>query len=274
MSMGAQTDTGPDLTDLLLTAPFMSEAKMALGAGRSIWLSVESWPPRYGKALLDAMALCPPSTSCRTLRLRLPTEITNETPLQLGAQVASQVMGDRFSIDGVQDLSGWLDVLARQGPIQVLLYGTHSLAAVRSLMDPKLMTELDRLPMLIVLMSLPMPGAPRLAVRLLSSRGERPIVGRVHTVKLSSVAASSSPHELKVIIDQVDDLARKLLDLVASHGALTSAFLSEHLNMPVPRVEHSIRGLLGTGLIIREEASIRLRDDQILSTLKAFRRER
>ena len=261
--------SSPDLKDLLLTAPFMGQAHMALKSGRGLWLSVEAWPPRYGKALLDALDVIPPVPGCRTLKLRLPVTLTAETASLLGRQIASQV--ETSHLGGHEDLSisGWIRLLAKQGPLQVLIYGQPSLGELRGLIDPDLLVEFDRLPVLVAFMSLPSPGAPRLAVRVLSSRGERPLIGRVHAVNLSDETSFDSPAitAISAMIDQVDPVDRLILDYISKNQVENSEAVALLLNRSTSEVERRIEVLVGTGLILRQDRAIRIRDQQTVAAI-------
>ncbi len=259
----------PDLQDLLLTAPFMGQAKMSLNGGRGLWLSVEAWPPRYGKALLDALALGPPLLPCRTLKLRLPVTLTEDSVLILGRQIASQVEPSLLDEGEGLCLNGWIRLLAKKGPIQVLFYGQPTLAGLRGLIDPDLMVEFDRLSLLIVFMSLPSPGAPRLAVRVLSSRGERPLVGRVHAMNLADDGSISSPAiaAITAMVDQVDATDRLILDYINSRSVQGAENVAADLNLPIIEIEKRIEALLATGLILWQGNSIQIRDQQTITAI-------
>lgn len=265
---GEHSDS-PELQDLLLTAPFMGQAQMSLKSGRGLWLSVEAWPPRYGKALLDALAMVPPTPTCTTLKLRLPVTLTEDASLLLGRQIASQV--DPSFLDDGEGLclNGWIRLLSRPGPVQLLFYGQSTLPGLRELIDPDLLVEFDRLAILIVFMSLPSPGAPRLAVRVLSSRGERPLIGRVHAMKLSDDGSVFSPAiaAIMAMVDQVDPIDRLMLDYISSHRVKTSGQLVTELNLSIAEIELRIEALLATGLILRQDSAIQIRDQQTLTAI-------
>lgn len=259
----------PELQDLLVTAPFMGQAQMSLKSGRGLWLSVEAWPPRYGKALLDALAAVPPTPLCTTLKLRLPVPLNEDSALILGRQIASQV--DPAFLDDADDLclNGWIRILARRGATQILVYGQPSLAGLRGLIDPDLMVEFDRLAVLIVFMSLPSPGAPRLAVRVLSSRGERPVIGRVHAMNLSDDGTIYSPAiaAITAMVDQVDPTDRAILNYIRTHTVKSSQQVSADLNIPILGLDLRIETLLATGLILRQDGAIQIRDQQTITAI-------
>ncbi len=260
---------GPELQDLLLTAPFMGQAQMSLKSRRGLWLSVEAWPPRFGKALLDALAAVPPMPLCTTLQLRLPVSLTEDSALLLGRQIASQV--DPALLDGADDLclNGWIRLLASRGPTQILVYGQPSLSALRGLIDPDLIAEFDRLAVLIVFMSLPSPGAPRLAVRVLSSRGERPLIGRVHAINLSDEASIYNPAIVAItaMVDQVDPTDRAILDYIRTHTVKSSQQVSTDLNIASADLDLKIETLLATGLILRQDSALKIRDQQTITAI-------
>jgi hypothetical protein len=247
----------------------MGQAQMSLKSRRGLWLSVEAWPPRYGKALLDALAAVPPTPLCTTLKLRLPVTLNEDSALLLGRQIASQV--DPAFLDDADDLclNGWIRHLASRGPTQILVYGQPSLAELRGLIDPDLMIEFDRLAVLIVFMSLPSPGAPRLAVRVLSSRGERPLIGRVHAMNLSDEGSIYSPAiaAITAMVDQVDPTDRAILDYVRTHTVKSSKQVSTDLNIPIALLDLKIEALLATGLILRQDSVIQIRDQQTITAI-------
>lgn len=258
-----------ELQDLLLTAPFMGQAQMSLKTGRGLWLSVEAWPPRYGKSLLDALSIVPPTPSCRTLKLRLPVPLTEDASLLLGRQIASQVEPSLMDEGEGLCLNGWIRLLARRGPVQLLFYGQPTLVGLRALIDSDLLAEFDRLPILIVFMSLPSPGAPRLAVRVLSSRGERPVVGRVHAMNLSEDGTIHSPAiaAITAMVDQVDPVDRLILNYIRTHTVRSSKQVGEDLNIQNTVVDRKIETLLATGLIMRQDSAIQIRDQQTMTAI-------
>lgn len=244
------------------TAPFAVAAQNALACGRACWLSIEAWPPIHGKHFLDAFADTPLPLVRHVIKLRPPAAYSSSAQY-LAEQIESQFVGSLPNDARKKPLGWWLEYLGEQGPTLVMLYGAQDLESFRALIADDLLARLAELPLLFLVGALPLRGAPRLAVRLLGERGERPMVGRLHEIALpdDGFAETSGYPDLCALVDQASVQERHILVCLSRHALATRQFLAKNLGFSLLEINRGIERLERLGLVLAErDGPVQIRD--------------
>jgi DNA-binding CsgD family transcriptional regulator len=249
--------------DLFARAPFVREAEAALAHSRISWFAVEAWPLPSAKHLLDAWQTSPVGTKTQQVVLRMPSAIDGDVEQVLLEQLRAQLPALGRAKQRAADLGWWLHALAQEGPLSVLVYGWHETTTFAALLSAAALDELANCPVVFLLGPQAIPGAPRLMVRSLDSRGRKPLVGKVHETALHDQAGDTSSYcpDIVALCDQIDTPGQKVLGLVLQYRRCTPQFLSHQLELSGAALDQRLDRLVGLGLVAQwPDGSIRLRD--------------
>ena len=255
--------------------PFLPALCQAVVAGQAQWLAVESWPPRDGARLSDALAgeigrwglqvchlwLPAPDPDHDRLRGSLSGQLQMHRP---GGQRAAPTHGRRLIEDIAERLQG--------GPLALILHGMDGLARVQTLFDDKALQRLSLSPLLVIGSSLRRQGQAQTSLRLLGSHPGQAAFTRVLRLEVPRTDLDPRPGvrpDTQAMLDRVSAFARAVARERTRVARATIEVLARRLQASAAQVAAACRELEREGLVVMQGRRLEFRDPETASAVRA-----
>lgn len=252
--------------------PFLPELLAHLKAKKSMWVSVDGWPPHVSVRLQDAISIALQAQGISIYGLRLPTDSSIEeigysayTQLNILAKIRQRHEGNELFLNSTdnnaQKLLASLKILTMRGYLAVACYGINSHESLIKVLGEKGLDELINYPIIFITSTLNNDDQSHVKARLL---GDRPNLESKHKLyKLPLPKPPIMPQgicaDLATLIDNLSQNARAIVRYIALRDPIK-----------VMELGHFVGEVLSTGLFILKDDVIQCRDEETLKALKSL----
>lgn len=256
--------------------PFIEEIAGSAQQKMTQWLGVDGWPPSACTQLMDVISAHLETRRFHTYRLRLATAID---PEQVGANVFQQLKlvarlrerseGNEPFVDvktNIMSAVTAMKVLCMRGPTAILVYGVNSLGVMTKAFGEKGMSEISRLPLLIVATANRSDTEPHVTARLLGN-----IPGTLDKINAYRLPLTKAPHipenintDLVTMLDMLSAPARHAVRVFVQSNKAAMTTGDKEIGLMIGKE------LLICGLFALKGKMITYRDESTEKALRKF----
>ena len=256
--------------------PFIDEITSSAQQKMTQWLGVDGWPPSACTQLMDVMSAHFETRRFHTYRLRLATAIDAE---QVGANVFQQLKlvarlrerseGNEPFVDvktNIMSAVTAMRVLCMRGPTAILVYGVNSLGIMTKAFGEKGMSDIARLPLIIVATANRSDTEPHVTARLLGNIPGK--LDKINAYRLPLTKAPNIPEnintDLVTMLDMLSAPARHAVRVFVQSKKTAMTTGDKEIGLMIGKE------LLICGLFALKGKMITYRDESTEKALRKF----